>query len=1302
MNVNGGALEFEIVAKTGQLNSALEQSKKMISDFATTAQKGGEGIDAAMQKTAEHIEKAFSDIDTMSGLNQQEIKKLQKAYDELGKKAGDAFMKGTQAGDEEFSKLQQRQQEIKREITIRKQLEGEIAKTADQLLVESQNFDKQREAVQKAANAHTSLRTQLRQVIEQLAAMEEAGERGSEAYRKLQEEAGRLKNAMGDAQQQATILAHDNAGLQGVISAVSGVAGVMSAAQGAVGLFAGENENLQKVMVKVQSLMAITMGLQQAANTLNKDSYFRVVLLSQAQTGLAAVNTRLSASFVKLGLSATAANVATKALMATCTLGLSLAIAGVVKLIERLKKKQDEAKQAQAELRAEQEKAEESLKKIADSYAQQVAEIDALRAALTSENYSQQEKEKIIKRLQAIMPGYTASLDNEGRLIRENAKAVDEYTASLEKSLKFKAAMEDLTELYSKLYQQEKNKPEQKTRQQYVEDAAKSAGISMSDVTPQMTEQWGKMYEAMDGISATFWQQETDKIKADIDKVIGYITDSGLGDFLNGGGSGNGDNTKDPFVEMLNQRKAQYATYTKWISSGDEIVRKAASTQFAGLLQEGATYLDYLKNQRDAIMASVGGDASKLDSTGSQNLTNVNNAIATETANAALAEYKAALQEELKGANNILEVLNIIESRRQALSGDDTQLGKAKASELDETESKAKEQQAQETDQLLQEYADYLSRKAELAKSYETDMALLQARLTQTEDAAEQERVQRAIAARQRQYELESAGSGSPQYDQLLQEYGSFEERKLAITQEYDEKRRIANEQGNAALVQNLNDAEAKAISQLAAKMLESSDAWAQLFGNLDELTASQLTTLVAEIERQFDSLSGVFDPVDLTEIRNKLNEARNVVMANNPFKQMGVAIKTIFKDAGKDSKTSAKQIKKNWKNLGDSTEAAFSFVSDAINSCQPLKEAIGEVGTTAISSLMATDAVAIGVATAIKTAEKSSVILAIIQAALVVVQAVVDVIMAICGNQDKKLQKSIEEHEKQITKLSNAYQQLSWEIDNALGEKYFEKQKEAIKNIRKQNDEIREQIRLENAKKKTDEDKIEEYNAKIAANLRTIEDTIREITEEITQTSAKDMAEELADGIADLFGEGLSSEKIKKTTGKLAQEVMASAVKAALSRQFLQEPLQQAMEQLRQYMGFDKEGVGSFDGLTPEEQQRFKERIQQIANNYAEAMKVYEDLYKDLENAEDEDPSSLAGAIKGASQESIDLLAGQTNAVRVNQVESLTILRESLLHLASIDAKVGVSNSLLRDIYNAVMYSSENGDLRAAGITNF
>ena len=45
-------------------------------------------------------------------------------------------------------------------------------------------------------------------------------------------------------------------------------------------LFAGENEDLQKIMVKVQSLMAITIGLQQIQQTLNKDSAFTLVTLN--------------------------------------------------------------------------------------------------------------------------------------------------------------------------------------------------------------------------------------------------------------------------------------------------------------------------------------------------------------------------------------------------------------------------------------------------------------------------------------------------------------------------------------------------------------------------------------------------------------------------------------------------------------------------------------------------------------------------------------------------------------------------------------------------------------------------------------------------------------------------------------------------------------------------------------------------------------------------------------------------------------------------------------------------------------
>lgn len=237
-----------------------------------------------------------------------------------------------------------------------------------------------------------------------------------------------------------------------------------------------------------------------------------------------------------------------------------------------------------------------------------------------------------------------------------------------------------------------------------------------------------------------------------------------------------------------------------------------------------------------------------------------------------------------------------------------------------------------------------------------------------------------------------------------------------------------------------------------------------------------------------------------------------------------------------------------------------------------------------------------------------------------------------------------------------------------------------------------------EESKKKTDGNKVREYKEQYEELGRTIEDTIAEIAQSITQTSAKDLANELADAIAETFTDGFNSKQVNQAIEKVVKQVMQNAVKNALKLQFLETPLQAAIQQLQKDMGFDSEGNGSFDGLSAEEQARFKARVQAIAANYTEAMKMYEDLFKDL--SDDGDPSSsLSGAIKGASQESIDLLAGQTNAVRVNQVEGIDILRQQLVHLASIDGKIGASNLLLSQIYDELKGTASD-PLRAQGIT--
>lgn len=1301
MSVNIGSLEFELIAKNGQINDALDETGKRIQGLSDISVKSGENMEESFKKAAADIEKTWGDLDTAGRSLSENAKELAKQYAEV-----DAKLKAVQGRNnstvtqEEVFALREKKKALQEAMELNQKATAEVDRQAEALQKAEARINKFSEQIRNNDTAQKSLRTQLRAVIEELARMEEAGQRGTEAYVKLQQEAGRLQNAMGDAQKQAQILAHDNAGLQGVISAVSGVAGAFSAAQGVIGLFGAENENLQKIMLRVQSLMSITMGLQQVANTLNKDSYFSVVILAKIR---AAYNAELAKSTGALAattaaqtaenVSATAGTVANTGLAASFrAVGAAIksipvfgwiaaAIGAIIAIAAKFIKQAREAKKAITDFQ----------NAVAEGAAPAIGAVTELAGAWAKLGDNIKAKEQFLKdnkaRLDQLGVSITSVKDAEA-LFNNGAEAYVKAQMARAKADAYRALQQDNLKKQIQLQQEIDSMPDKVT--QFTPGGMFGGSIAYETDNKAKDKKKAELAE----LTATIEKGYADATAAE-QEGLRILREAGLLTTGGGGGGSNGPSAAEKFKKELEDKKKAYEQFKQWAASSDTIVRDAAAQQYAELLKGGENYVDYLKNLRAQLVEAMHGDGTKAQK---EQLAALNTAIAEETKGAALAEFKAALQEQIDGANGILDVLNIIQERRKALEGDDSELAKQEGAALDEAESDAVQKQKEQTNALLEQYADYLDQKVRLAQDYANDVALLEAALTATEDEEEKKRIQRAIDNRKRQYD-QAAGED---YNAMLAEYGTFEEKKALIMAEYAEKRRqaeiLAAESGNTSILEGLDKAQAQALSKLAAETLQASEQWAELFGNLDELTATQIEDLVAEIEKQFSSLSGVFDPVDLKTIRDKLNEAKAVLYQENPFAQMAASLRAIFNNASKDSKTSANDVKKNWKQLGEATKSSFEFVSDAINSCAPLKDAIGEVGTTAISSLMSTAAVAVAVATAIKTAEKSSVILAIIQAALVVVNAVVDVIKAICGNQDKQIEESIKKHEQQINRLSNAYNQLKWEIDKALGEEYYQKQGKAIENLRKQNAELREQARLEASKKKSDSEKIDDFTEKQAQNLRNIQDIIQEITEEVTQTTASEFSDQLADGITELFSTGMSKSQIKKTSEQIAQEIMANAVKAAVSKQFLTGPLQAAMKQLQAAMGFDSEGNGTFDGLTPQEQQAFKDRVHAIAANYAEAMKVYEDLYKELDGA---DTTTLAGAIAGASQESIDLLAGQTNAVRENQVTSIDLLREQLIHLASIDARVGEANSIIRDIYNELRGApSLDRELRASGYT--
>lgn len=110
------------------------------------------------------------------------------------------------------------------------------------------------------------------------------------------------------------------------------------------------------------------------------------------------------------------------------------------------------------EVSAEQAALDRINKKASEEYDTQVAHVKQLNDVLHNNKVSIGERRKALDELKSIIPGYNAMLDDEGRLTKDNTKAIDDYLLALEKEIKLKAAKEELEEAYRKQRQLEKQR----------------------------------------------------------------------------------------------------------------------------------------------------------------------------------------------------------------------------------------------------------------------------------------------------------------------------------------------------------------------------------------------------------------------------------------------------------------------------------------------------------------------------------------------------------------------------------------------------------------------------------------------------------------------------------------------------------------------------------------------------------------------------------------------------------------------------------------------------------------------------
>lgn len=261
----------------------------------------------------------------------------------------------------------------------------------------------------KATTSVGKLTKEYRSLIQEMARMRLAGEEGSAQYQAMAKRAAELCDTLGDVRAQTKALASDDANWEAMASGLNGLSGAITAGTGVMSLFVGENEELARVQTRLQAVMAITMGMQQTFNALNKDSAFSTIALTKAKKLWTAVNIGLAES---LGISTAAA----QALMATVTLGLSVAIVGLIALWNKHNKATKEAAKAENDMVA-------SMREGSRSAAVQKAKLDILYKATQDNTKSLKERKVAVSNLQKQYPAYFGNMKTETILAGKAAAA---------------------------------------------------------------------------------------------------------------------------------------------------------------------------------------------------------------------------------------------------------------------------------------------------------------------------------------------------------------------------------------------------------------------------------------------------------------------------------------------------------------------------------------------------------------------------------------------------------------------------------------------------------------------------------------------------------------------------------------------------------------------------------------------------------------------------------------------------------------------------------------------------------------
>lgn len=591
------------------------------------------------------------------------------------------------------------------------------------------------------------------------------------------------------------------------------------------------------------------------------------------------------------------------------------------------------------------------------------------------------------------------------------------------------------------------------------------------------------------------------------------------------------------------------------------------------------------------------------------------------------------------------------------------------------------------SDKRIAQIEYYYDREIEAIRKREKEWREAQGgKLTQEQTVEIKTAITQAQATRMRstqEVENEQIEAQRKAMNDYLKEYGTYQDKKMALAAEYGQKIAFAETEGEKLILEKEWD---KQLSDLEIKSGNTANAIIALFGDMKDKTLKELIEISTKGKEALEFLkSGEWDESkgkglgitqeqfdlwsDMPEIMDRAG--KSVESTNEKVDELRPAFDKVtegvrrFFAAGDDPKklteslqlinegvnevmTSVQFLSNTFGKLGDSFGGAFNDIAEGLN--------------------MAMDAVN----SAMQGAQAGAMFGPIGASAGAAIGVVTSLASSIAKIHDKKNEKRIQRLQDQIDVLDASYEKIGRSIEKAYSTDASKLINQQNKLLEQQKVIIQQQIEEERNKKKTDDDRIKDWQKQLEDINAQLEDNKEKAVEAITGTDVMSAIDEFAQAYSEAWATGTDA---AEASTKIVQNLIKTAIIEFLKKKLFPS-VEEFMKKLADYMS---DGIVS--PWEEAELNKLKEKMD------AEAQKVFDTSSKYFQEDKNDkyEQTATSGGFEKMSQDSADELNGRFTALQMTGEEILLFLQgsEQFLSLLYIKASMDVISVKIASLYD-------------------